>query len=118
MHARTWAVVIGILGSWAVVLLHESLRVGAGEWLPLAWLRACAEHPIRIGAALTLLTWGAFPGAPAPEPANPQPATPGKLSGGELSCSDLPQVDLPSRQPFATALYDRDRSSDARRRRH
>ena len=59
-----------LLAAWALVglpavalatLVCRSIAARAGEPLVIAWLRTCAEHPLRTSVAIGLLVWALRP---------------------------------------------------------
>jgi hypothetical protein len=57
-----WApVVLGVVGAFAVVVVCDSIDPSAGETALLRWLRVCADHPIRGGAAIALFSFALRP---------------------------------------------------------
>jgi hypothetical protein len=60
-----------LLAAWALAglpavalatLVCRGIAARAGEPLVLAWLRTCAEHPLRTSVAIGLLVWALLPG--------------------------------------------------------
>lgn len=94
------ALLAGLIATWCVVVAHEALPVHPGETAALAWLRLAAEHPARLGAALTLVAWALAPGRPSPSADSGKEPPRGLSSRGPFSGNAAHPQAPPHRSPW------------------